>query len=75
MKEKLEKYLELEYKTFKRSAENLDYSDFQTEQKNSIYRGYGAAMFAQDLGLSFEDARDLFDTFKTKIKNLAQEIE
>lgn len=75
MNEKLEKYLELEYGILKRTMVNLDYSNFLEEQLNTIYRGYGAAMFAQDLGLSFEEAKDLFDAFQIKVKDLIQEIE
>lgn len=47
-----------------------DYFTKSQIKKMALDRGFGATMFAQELGVSFEDADAIYENFKKEIEEL-----
>ena len=74
MLEKLKNYLEDEYRSeaFVLTRDKLPWwIDDPNESKHcALQRGLGACQFVQYFGVSFEEARDTYETFKKAIEDI-----
>lgn len=68
MKEHLTQYLEMEYRAAQRDL--VDSSDKYTTVQNALQRCLGAAQIVQGMGITYEEAATLFETYKDKLTEL-----
>ena len=68
MKEQLTQYLDMEYRAAQRDLAN-SVNKYATVQ-NAIQRCLGAAQVVQGMGITFEEAAALFETYKDKLTDL-----
>ena len=68
MKEQLTQYLDMEYRAAQRDLAN-SVNKYATVQ-NAIQRCLGAAQIVQGMGITYEEAAALFETYKDKLTEL-----
>lgn len=68
MKEQLTQYLDMEYRATQRDLANSP--DKYTTVQNAIQRCLGAAQIVQGMGITYEEAAALFETYKDKLTEL-----
>lgn len=68
MKEQLTQYLEMEYRAAQRDLTNS--FDKRITVQNAIQRCLGAAQIVQGMGITYEEAAALFETYKDKLTEL-----